>query len=603
MAAIVGIDLGTTKSAIAIWENGAPRVIADADGRTTMPSVIAVDPESKQLTAGYAALELASQFPGTTITSIKRLMGRNLQEQEIQSLLFKKRILYEVEELPRRQGTIAVSVNGSRMMTPQEVSAKILQQLKATAERNLVYDIMQAVITVPAYFLETQRQATQAAGKIAGLEVVRMVNEPTAACLAFSYNKRNDTRKRLAVYDLGGGTFDISILEAGGRKPLRVRATRGNTLLGGDDIDNAIVDWLLEQINSNTRALWQQDIIAREALQAAARQAKEALSSQEITHLQVKGPSGSATRTEMLELTMTRDQLERLAQPFIDKTLEICIPALQDARLGIADIDEVLLVGGQTRMPAVQRAVGKFFGKPPNTSVPPEEAVARGAAVLAAMLAGEATGLILADVVPLSLGVKTRGEAMYELIGRNTPIPTEKAEDFSTTEDNQESIDVDVYQGEHPYIARNVLLGSFRLSGIELAPAGQPHIKITFKVDADGILHVTGQDMFTGQSKEVTITTSTRLSEDEIEEMKHEAEAHAAEYDALRLQMEQGLRISDLNKKLKTLLAEHEANWPKKLITDVKACLEIPAEVDLAERIAKLEALLYTAQHTDGKGA
>lgn len=599
MGTIVGIDLGTTKSVVAVWENGVPRIIPDDAGRAIMPSVVAIQPETRRLFAGYEATAAASDVPGTAITSIKRLMGRSLQEADIQHFLLKQRPLYHVGTLPGRQGTIAVGSNNADVRTPQEISAAILQHLKERAEKDLGYDITQAVITVPAYFLETQRLATQKAGELALLQVVRMVNEPTAACLAFSYNRLNETRKKIAVYDLGGGTFDISILETGGHRPLRVRATNGDTLLGGDNINQALVDWLLEHMESATREAWQRDFSAQVRLLATARAAKEALSEQETALIQVQGPAS----TPPFEFTLTREQLELLTRPFIQKTLAICTLALQDARLEAADIDEVLLIGGQTRMPAVRQAVGAYFGKTPNTSIPPEEAVARGAAVLAAMLAGKTTGLILADVVPLTLGVKTRGGIMHELIKRNTPIPTEISEDFSTTEDNQGSIDIDIYQGENPQVSQNTLLHSLRLSGIEIAPVGQPQIKITFKVDADGILHVSGQDMFTGQARQVTITTSTLESEEEIDRQHQEAEQQAGEYAATRLRLEQKLKIDDMSKKLKRLLNEQGPGWPKELLSEVQGLLEASEEEQLEKRLASLETALYQVQHQANKGA
>jgi molecular chaperone DnaK len=597
MAVIVGIDLGTTKSAIAVWRDGAPQIIPDTKGRKIIPSMVALDPENGQLVAGYPAQEIATTHPHFAISSIKRLMGRRFDEDAVRTALEKLHLFYEVEASHRHQGAIEAVVSEMHLL-PQQVSAKILQQLKATAEGDLGFEISQAVITVPAYFHDSQRQATRDAGRLAGLEVPRVLNEPTAACLAFSHNKRDDSRRTIAVYDLGGGTFDISILDAGGRKPFRVRATNGDTLLGGDDLDLLIVDWILSEIGGQEAQRLSEDIPAQAMLRAAAKAAKTELSSAETARVQVPGRLSAKSGVKDLDLELTRDRLKTLSEPFIEKTLEPCRKALEDAGLEAADIEEVLLVGGQTRMPAVRHRVRDFFGREPNTSVPPEEVVALGAAVQGAMLAGEATGLKLADVVPLTLGVRKKGGLMHPLIKRNTPVPVTVTEVFSTTADKQESAEVQIWQGERPLAEKNVNLGSFILAGIELAPVGQPKIEVTFHVDADGILHVTGKDVRTGVYDQMTITDSMRLTDEEIDAMVREAVEHAEEYEAQRLRVEQEVQVTSLADNLTSLLEKRKAKLPSELVASIKEALVVPVGGDLTTRLAALEELWRLANVT-----
>ncbi|MEC4812324.1 MAG: molecular chaperone DnaK [Scytonema sp. PMC 1069.18] len=526
MIDIIGIDLGTTNSAVAIWREGEPQMIPDADGHTLTPSVVAVDPANGQLVVGRHAHAIAAHNPHSTIYSIKRFMGRRFQENQVQEDLQKLHILYELEESNQRQGGINV-VLGDKHLTPQEVSAKILQKLKADAENFLGQKVIQAVITVPAYFHDSQRQATRDAGHLAGLEVKRVLSEPTAACLAFGYKKLAQARQKIAIYDLGGGTFDISILEVG-QGPFRVRATNGNTHLGGDDIDQRIVDWILDEIGGEKKSKLQEDLLALARLRVAAEQAKVDLSSVDVVQVQIPGQLSPTSDISDLNLTLSRTQLKLMAGASIAQTLRHCQQALQDARLQVNDIQEVLLVGGQTRMPAIRKAVQDFFSKEPNVTLNPEEIVAQGAAVQAAMIAGVTTGLKLADVVPLTLGVNSQGR-MDTIIPRNTSVPVKKTKMYSTAYDNQESVEVQIYQGERELIADNIKLGGFILNGVEPAPAGLPEIEVTFRVDQDGILHVTGKDLYTGNFKEITITDSVRLSEAEIEAMIQDAKNHAAE--------------------------------------------------------------------------
>ena len=517
MATILGIDLGTTNSGVAIWRDGAPQIIPDTEGRPLTPSVVAFDPDTESWLIGYPAREFALTHPRAAVYSIKRFIGRRFGDAVIQEELQHGHILYEIEESRQRRDVIEVALC-QRHLTPQEVSAKILQKLKADAEAYLGHEVSEAVITVPAYFHDSQRQATRDAGKIAGLRVRRVFNEPTAACLAFGYQKIVAERHLVAVYDLGGGTFDISLLEVGGRRPFRVRATNGDTHLGGDDLDWLIVDWVLTQIGGAAERKAKEDPVAQARLRAAAEQAKITLSSAAAARIHLPGPLSPTLDIHDLDIELTLAQFNALTQSFVDKTLAPCAKALHDARLQAADIQEVLLVGGQTRTPAIRDAVREFFGREPNVSVNPEEVVALGAAVQAAILAGDATGLKLADVVPLSLGVETQG-LMDVLIARNTPTSITKVKHYSTAYDNQESVEIKIYQGERPMAADNVKLGAFILQGIEPAPKGEPEIAVTFHVDGDGILLVTAEDVNTGNRKQITITDSIRLSDEEIEKM------------------------------------------------------------------------------------
>ncbi|MBM7845941.1 Hsp70 family protein [Herpetosiphon giganteus] len=526
MTIIVGIDLGTTKSAIAIWKDGEPRIIPDPEGNPIIPSIVALNTEIQQLEVGYKAESIAAREPTAAIRSIKRFMGRRYDDEIVQEALHKSYVSYEVQAAKRRRGGIA-AVIGSYHLTPHQVSAEILKHLKRNAEYKLGHSINQAVVTVPAYFHVSQRQATLDAGQIAHLNIPRVLNEPTAACLAYGYKKSSEDRRVIAVYDLGGGTFDISLLEAFGRRPFRVRAINGDTLLGGDDIDRVIVQWVLDQIDGSQSTALRNDVHALSLLRAAVKRAKTELSTELTTRIQVVGPLSSSIKMDDLDVKLTRQQLEILAEPLIQRTLEPCRKALADAKLQPSDVEEVLLVGGQTRMPLIRSAVEKFFNRVPNTDLPPEEVVALGAAVQGAMLAGEDTGIKLADVVPLTLGVRKKGGFMQPLIARNTPVPVEVSMEFSTVADGQEEVEVEIFQGEKAKVAENEPLGQFVLRGIEPAPAGQPIIEVVFRVDSDGIIHVSGQNSRTGNSKQLTIIGTLGLSENDINAMIREAEDYA----------------------------------------------------------------------------
>jgi molecular chaperone DnaK len=478
-------------------------------------------------------------------------------------------------------------------LTPQEVSAKILHKLKTDAEAYLGHEVTQAVITVPAYFHDSQRQATRDAGRLAGLDVKRVINEPTAACLAYGYTKLAEQRQKVAVYDLGGGTFDISILEVG-RGPFRVRATNGDTYLGGDDLDWLLIDWIMSHLDTSVAARLKNDILALVSVRFAVEQAKIDLSTTDEADMCLEEMPHLPPELRKLGLRLSRMRLDEIAEAFIRRTLAPCERALQDARLQATDLQDVLLVGGQTRMPAIRQAVHNFFQREPVTNVNPVEIVALGAAVQAAILANEATGLKLADVVPLTLGVSTKGR-MDELIKRNTTVPVVKTRVYTTAEENQESVEIQIYQGEYPTVADNIPLGKIELKGIEPAPAGEPEIEVTFRVDQDCILHVTGKDLRSGNFKELTITDSVRLSEEEIEAMIREAEAHAEEYAEQQQEAEAKEQAELLMQQFTELLREKEQRLPDALVAEIKIALQAPTPEDWQVHLDDLRKLWQQA--------
>jgi molecular chaperone DnaK len=597
MSDTIGIDLGTTNSAVAIWRDGKPELIPDTEGYYLTPSIVAFDPDKDEWVVGRPAKLLAQQDPRWAVKSIKRFMGRRFKGNDIQEEVAKLHVLYKVEGSNRREGGLDV-VLGEYHLTPQEISARILQKLKADAETYLHQPVTEAVITVPAYFNAAQRQATHDAGRIAGLEVKQVLNEPTAAYLAFGYSQLDEERRldkerrTVAAYDLGGGTFDISILDVG-RGPFSVQATNGDTLLGGDDLDWLIVDWVIAQLDSPDQAHLADDFIAQARLWAAAEQAKIELSKAEEALVQVPGELSPNFGLHDLAVVLNRTQLEGLAETFVAKTLEPCQRALDDAGIEISEIKEVLLIGGQTRMPAIRRAVKNFFGIEPNVSVNPEKVVALGAAVQAAVLDKKTTGIALLDVVPLTLGLRTQGGLMDALIQRNTRVPIRKTKMYTTTTDDQDSVEIQVYQGERPNVADNVKLGSFILSGIEPAPAGQPEIKVTFQVDSNGILHVTGEDLYTGQARKIAITDSIKLSDDEIKAMIRHAEEHALEYATKRRRLEQQQHADQLLGRLNQLIAEKGTNLPADLIAAIQAAQIPPVSEQLESYLTTLRDLWH----------
>ncbi len=520
MAKVIGIDLGTTNSVVAVMEAGEPTVLDNSEGSRTTPSIVAITKGGERL-VGQVAKRQAVTNPENTIYSIKRLMGRKYDDPEVQRTL--KSVPYKITRAAN--GDVRVTMGG-RDYSPPEVSAMILQKLKADAEAKVGEKITQAVITVPAYFNDTQRQATKDAGKIAGLEVLRIINEPTAASLAYGLDKKKD--ETIAVYDLGGGTFDISILQLG-EGVFEVKATNGDTHLGGDDFDLRIIDWLADEFRKEQGIDLRKDQMALQRLKEAAERAKIELSSSLQSEINLPFITADANGPKHLVITLTRAKLEQLVSDLIERTRGPVMKALEDAGLRANEINEVVLVGGQTRMPAIIEMVRKIFGKEPHKGVNPDEVVAIGAAIQAGVLKGDVKDVLLLDVTPLSLGVETLGGVMTRLIERNTTIPARKSEIFSTADDNQPAVEIHVLQGERELARDNKSLGHFRLEGIAPAPRGIPQIEVTFDLDANGILNVAARDKATGREQKITITASSGLTREEIDRMVRDAEMHAQE--------------------------------------------------------------------------
>ncbi len=519
MAKIIGIDLGTTNSVAAVMEGGSVKIIPTAEGGNLVPSVVAISKNGERI-VGLLARRQAITNPENTIFSVKRLIGRSFDDAEVQR---------DLKLLPYRilKGNGGVKIKmGEKEYTPQEISAMILQKIKADAEAYLGEKVESAVITVPAYFNDSQRQATKDAGQIAGLEVKRIINEPTAAALAYGLEKKKN--EKIAVYDLGGGTFDITILELG-EGVFEVKSTNGDTHLGGDDFDQVVMDYILDEFKKMEGVDLRSDRMALQRVKEAAEKAKIELSSAQETEINLPFITADQSGPKHLNMKLSRAKLEDLTKPLVERTIEPMQNALSDAKLKTSDIDEIILVGGQTRMPLVQETVKRFFGKDPNRSVNPDEVVAMGAAIQAGVLGGEVKDLLLLDVTPLTFGLETLGGVMTPLIPRNTTIPTSKTETFSTAADNQTSVEVHVLQGERPMAADNRSLGRFMLDGIPPAPRGVPQIEVSFDIDANGILNVKAKDKATGKEQHITITASSGLSKEEVEKMQREAETHKAE--------------------------------------------------------------------------
>src|SRR5438445_4972722 len=558
MAKVLGIDLGTTKSVIAILDAGEPTVLENAEGSRLTPSVVAVNPKTGERLVGQVARRQAITNPENTIFSVKRFMGRKFDDAEVQKAL--KHVPYKVAKASN--GDVRVVLNGKEY-SPPEISAMILQKLKSDAEAKLGEKITQAVITVPAYFNDSQRQATKDAGKIAGLEVLRIINEPTAASLAYGLDKQGK-EETIAVYDLGGGTFDISVLSVG-EGVFEVKATNGDTFLGGDDFDQRVIDWIVDEFKKDQGIDLRQDRMALQRLKEAAEKAKIELSSTQTTEINLPFITADAGGPKHLSLNLTRAKLEQLVGDLVERTKGPVQQALKDAGISPSDVDEVVLVGGQTRMPAVQEMVKQVFGKEPHKGVNPDEVVAIGAAIQAGVLKGEVKDILLLDVTPLTLGVETYGGVMTPMIPRNTTIPTSKTETFTTAADGQTSVEVHVLQGERPMAAENKSLGRFILDGILPAPRGVPQVEVTFDIDANGILNVSARDKATGKEQRVVIQSSSGLSEAEIQRMVRDAEAHAAEDARKREEIELRNRADSAHYQAEKMLREQGDKMPEPL--------------------------------------
>jgi molecular chaperone DnaK len=612
MAKAVGIDLGTTYSEVAVMQGGEPVVIPSAEGGNLIPSVVAISKGGERL-VGQVAKRQAIVNPESTVHSIKRFMGRKFGEPLGRELPVEddaKRKSYKITKSANDDVRV---VMGGKEYSPPEISAMILQKLKADAEAYLGETVTDAVITVPAYFNDAQRQATKDAGSIAGLNVLRIINEPTAASLSYGLDKKGE--ETIAVYDLGGGTFDISILEIG-EGTFQVKSTSGDTHLGGDDFDQRIIDWLCDEFKQDQGIDLRQDKMALQRLKEAAEKAKSELSTVQQTEVNLPFITADASGPKHLNINLTRSKLEQLVMDLVEKTLEPCRQALADADKTAAQIDDVIMVGGQTRMPLVQEKIKQFFGKEPHKGVNPDEVVSIGAAIQAGVLKGEVKEVLLLDVTPLTLGIETLGAVATALIPRNTTIPTAKSQIFSTAADNQPSVEIHVLQGERPMAADNRTLGRFMLDGILPAPRGVPQVEVTFDIDANGILSVRAQDKGTGREQKITITASSGLSKEEVERMQREAETHAAEdnkrkeevearntaetlaYTAEKTLREQKDKIpSDLNQEIEGKIAAVRSALQG---TDIDSLRQLTQE--LSEAMQKVGAAVYEQQETPPPG-
>ena len=603
MSKILGIDLGTTNSCMAVMDHGEYKIISNAEGNRTTPSIVAFTKSGERL-VGQTAKRQAVTNPKNTIFSIKRLMGRKYSEVQRE----KELVPYEIVEAPNGDAHVRV---GDHTYSPPEISAMILQKLKTDAEAYLGETITQAVITVPAYFNDSQRQATKDAGKIAGLEVLRIINEPTAAALAYGLDKKSD--ETVAVYDLGGGTFDISILEIGDGV-FEVKATNGDTHLGGDDFDQAVINYLADEFQKENSVDLRKDPQALQRLKEAAEKAKCELSSSMSTDINLPFITMNQDGPVHMNMTLTRAQLEKLCDPLLERTKVPCQNCMKDAEVSKSQIKEVILVGGMTRMPRVQEVAKETFDKEPHKGVNPDEVVAAGAAIQGGVLKGEVNDVLLLDVTPLSLGIETMGGVMTKLIERNTTIPTKKSEIFSTATDNQPAVDVRVLQGERELARDNKSLGLFKLDGIAPAPRGVPQIEVTFDIDANGILHVTAKDLGTGKEQKITITASSGLTEAEIEKMVNEAKAHAEDDKAAKDKIETKNKADSMVYQTEKQLKEHGDKLPaevkgqiesgiaklkKEIESDDTAAMKSTMQ-ELEQLLMKLGEAVYAQQQQQG---